>query len=273
MTNKDIEEMKRNIDELVEGLKKQEDENARLKATVKSQREKIDSLLKELEEERGKTITIGDGTISMRADMWDIANENRKLKSENNELRKRLEKLESDICGTSPCIVSEFHLFEGESWIKASTYDDVLLRLKKANERITDLEQDMFNKSMDEVKQVEKLQSENKSLKDENKALKQRNEYLKSIFENMSLPESPEIVMRKTGMFSDEEIQAHMRANKKIWEDMENTVSENAINKDTLIAELQDQHQQDCIKINQLHATIDTLADKYSMLRKTAGMD
>lgn len=54
MTNKDIEEMKRNIDELVEGLKKQEDENARLKATVKSQRDKIDSLLKELKEEKGK---------------------------------------------------------------------------------------------------------------------------------------------------------------------------------------------------------------------------
>ena len=38
-------------------------------------------------------------------------------------------------------------------------------------------------------------------------------------------------------------------------------------------AKLQDQHQQDCIKINQLHATIDTLVDKYSMLRKTVGMD
>lgn len=174
MTNKDIEEMKRNIDELVEGLKKREDENARLKATVKSQREKIDSLLKELEEEKGKTITVGDGTISMRADMWDIVNENRKLKSENDELRKRLEKLESGICGGSPCIVSEFHSFEGESWIKASTYDDVLLRLKNANERITDLEQDIFNKSTDELKQVEKLSSENKSLKDGNKALKQR---------------------------------------------------------------------------------------------------
>lgn len=192
---------------------------------------------------------------------------------DNENLRRRIAKLESDICGTSPCVVSEFHSFEGESWIKAATYDDVLLRLKKANERITDLEQDMFNKSMDEVKQVEKLSSENKSLKDENKALKQQNEYLKSIFESMSLPESPEIVMRKTGMFSEEEIQAHMRANKKIWEDMENTVSENVINKDTLIAELQDQHQQDCIKINQLHVTIDTLVDKYSRLRKTVGMD
>ena len=38
-------------------------------------------------------------------------------------------------------------------------------------------------------------------------------------------------------------------------------------------AKLQDQHQQDCIKINQLHVTIDTLVDKYSMLRNTVGMD
>ena len=38
-------------------------------------------------------------------------------------------------------------------------------------------------------------------------------------------------------------------------------------------AKIQDQHQQDCIKINQLHVTIDTLVDKYSSLRKTVGMD
>lgn len=43
--------------------------------------------------------------------------------------------------------------------------------------------------------------------------------------------------------------------------------------RDKLIAELQDQHQQDCIRINQLHVTIDTLVDKYSSLRKTVGMD
>lgn len=236
MTNKDIEEMKRNIDELVEGLKKQEDENARLKVTVKSQREKIDSLLKELEEERGKTITIGDGTISMRADMWDIVNENRKLKSENNELRKRLEKLESDICGTSPCIVSEFHLFEGESWIKASTYDDVLLRLKKANERITDLEQDMFNKSMDELKQVEKLSSENKSLKDENKALKQQIKYLEDICDG--------------SCFADE-----------------------TDDRDEKIAKMQDRIDGDCVRINRLKVTINTLVDMYGLLRNQVGMD
>ena len=39
------------------------------------------------------------------------------------------------------------------------------------------------------------------------------------------------------------------------------------------IQELQGQHQQDCFKINQLNVTIDTLVDKYSMLRKTLGMD
>ena len=44
-------------------------------------------------------------------------------------------------------------------------------------------------------------------------------------------------------------------------------------NADRLISKLQDQHQQDCIKINQLHVTIDTLVDKYSRLRETAGMD
>lgn len=43
--------------------------------------------------------------------------------------------------------------------------------------------------------------------------------------------------------------------------------------RDKLIDELQDQHQQDCIKINQLNVTIDTLVDKYSRLRKTVGMD
>lgn len=43
--------------------------------------------------------------------------------------------------------------------------------------------------------------------------------------------------------------------------------------KDKLIAKLKDQHQQDCIKINQLHVTIDTLVDKYSRIRKSVGMD
>lgn len=243
MTNKDIEKMKRNIDELVEGLKKQEDENARLKATVKSQREKIDSLLKELEEERGNTITIGDGTISMRADMWEIVNENRKLKLENNELRKRLEKLESGICGGSPCIVSEFHLFEGESWIRATTYDEVLYKLKRANDKVYDLKSKLEKSEMENTSLQDshiKLYNDTKDtiryLKDENKSLKQSLQNMTDVCDG--------------SCFSDEED-----------------------DRDKLIAELQDQHQQDCIRINDLTTTVHVLARLYSTLRKNVGMD
>ena len=169
MTNKDIEEMKRNIDELVEGLKKREDENARLKATVKSQRDKIDSLLKELEEEKGKTITISDGAITMRADMWEALNENKAFKDENTTLKQRIKDLEDIGNNYEP-------QFAPDDDISAFNY---------------------------------------------------------------------ECVKRWT---------TEMGCKRKIQE-------------------LQDQHQQDCIKINQLHVTIDTLVDKYSRLRKIVGMD
>ena len=155
---------------------------------------------------------------------------------ENDELRKRLEKLESGICGGSPCIISEFHSFEGESWIKASTYDDVLLRLKNANERITDLEQDIFNKSTDELKQVEKLSSENKSLKDENKALKQRIKDLEDICDG--------------SCFANE-----------------------TDDRDEKIAKMQDRIDSDCVRINRLKVTINTLVDMYGLLRNQVGMD
>lgn len=43
--------------------------------------------------------------------------------------------------------------------------------------------------------------------------------------------------------------------------------------RDKLIAELQDQHQQDCIRINDLTTTVYVLAGLYSALRKNVGMD
>ena len=73
--------------------------------TVKSQREKIDSLLKELEEEKGKTITISDGAITMRADMWEALNENKAFKDENTALKQRIKDLE-DVCDGS-CFANE----------------------------------------------------------------------------------------------------------------------------------------------------------------------
>ena len=127
---------------------------------------------------------------------------------------------------------------------------------------------------IDELEAIIKIKSdENELLNEKNKALKQKNECLEDILESIRRTERPEDAMRKTGLFSEEEIQAHMRANEKIWKDMNETVSQNAINKDTLIAKLQDQHQQDCIRINDLTTTVHVLAGLYSTLRKTMGMD
>lgn len=81
------------------------EENAELKERVKEQREKIDSLLKELEEEKGKTISISDGCITMRADMWEALNENKALKDENTDLKQRIKDLE-DVCDGS-CFANE----------------------------------------------------------------------------------------------------------------------------------------------------------------------
>ena len=145
------------------------EENAELKERVKEQREKIDSLLKELEEEKGKTISISDGCITMRADMWEVLNEN-------------------------------------------------------------------------------------KAFKDENTTLKQRIKDLEDIGNNYEPKFAP-----------DDDISAFNYECVKQW-----TTEMGCKRK---IQELQDQHQQDCIKINQLHVTIDTLVDKYSRLRKSVGMD
>ena len=43
--------------------------------------------------------------------------------------------------------------------------------------------------------------------------------------------------------------------------------------RNNLISNLQDQHQQDCIRINDLTTTIHVLSGLYSTLRKTVGMD
>lgn len=38
------------------------------------------------------------------------------------------------------------------------------------------------------------------------------------------------------------------------------------------LEDLRDKHQQDCITINQLHTTIDTLIDRYAKLREMRGL-
>lgn len=133
--------------------------------------------------------------------------------------------------------------------------------------------EDMKNK-IDELSEMVKRKSdENEALKEENKSLKQQNEYLKIIFENSYKPESVESAMIKTGLFSEESIREYMRENETTSQDMKKTVYENDVDRDTLIDELEAQHQQDCIRINDLTTTVHVLAGLYSALRKNVGMD
>ena len=83
---------------------------------------------------------------------------------------------------------------------------------------------------------TERTKKENDELKDENTALKQRIKDLEDACDG--------------SCFSDEKDE-----------------------RDKLIAELQGQHQQDCIRINDLTTTVHVLAGLYSTLRKTVGMD
>lgn len=148
--------------DLYNEMLKCERDNSRLEETVRSHREKIDSLMKEPEEEKGKTITISDGGITMKAETWEILNENTSLKQQIKDLEDVVNNYEPQ--------------FARDDDISAFNYECV-----------------------------------------------------------------------------------------KKW------ITESGCKRK--IQELQDQHKQDCIKINQLNVTIDTMVDKYSRLRETAGMD
>ena len=140
-------------------------------------------------------------------------------------------------------VVSEYFTFEGESYVKAATYDEVLYKLKRANDKVYDLKSKLEKSEMENTSLQDshiKLYNDTKDtiryLKDENKSLKQSLQNMTDVCDG--------------SCFSDEE------------DDM-----------DKLIAELQDQHRQDCIRINDLTTTVHVLAGLYSTLRKNVGMD
>jgi len=82
-----------------------------------------------------------------------------------------------------------------------------------------------------------------------------------------------EIISKRAKELNDENtvLKQHIKDMEDVCDG--NCFSDGEDERDKLIAELQDQHQQDCIKINQLNVTIDTLVDKYSRLRNTVGVD
>lgn len=119
--------------------------------------------------------------------------------------------------------------------------------------------EDMKNK-IDELSEMAKKKSdENESLKAENKALKQRIKDLDDVCDGGYLSDY------KPQLAEDDDISLFNYECIKQWE------SGSKLKKK--IAELQDQHQQDCIRINDLTTTVHVLAGLYSTLRKNVGMD
>lgn len=121
------------------------------------------------------------------------------------------------------------------------------------------------------------------------------NKYLKSIFESMSMTERMEDVMRKTGLFAEEEIRKLSKENIMLKEtvrlmtdeklsltqrikDLEDVCdgscfSDETDDRDEKIAKMQDRIDSDCVRINRLKVTINTLVDMYGLLRNQVGMD
>ena len=120
-----------------------------------------------------------------------------------------------------------------KKWTRDMLIDE-MIRLDRENTDLQDSHINLYNITKDEIR----------NLKMENKALKQKLKSITDVCDDRCFADYEDLP------FGDDEDE-----------------------KDELIAKLQDQHQQDCIKINQLNVTIDTLVDKYSRLRKTVEMD
>ena len=108
-----------------------------------------------------------------------------------------------------------------------------IIRLDRENTDLQNSYMKLYNDAKDEIRS---LKDEKEKLMTVNKAIKQRIKDLEDICDG--------------SCFSDEEDE-----------------------RDNLISKLQDQHQLDCIRINDLTTTIHVLSGLYSTLRKTVGMD
>lgn len=108
------------------------------------------------------------------------------------------------------------------------------------------------NRENSTLVEIETLRIFNDELKAENKGLQQQKKDL------------------------EKELQSVKDFNRKLEETRVKLAKERVVIKDKsdkLIATLQDQHQQDCIRINDLTTTVHVLAGLYSALRKNVGMD
>lgn len=120
----------------------------------------------------------------------------------------------------------------------------------------------MYKEHLEECEQKNKhLFETNGKLEAENKALKQRIKDLENVCDARCFLDGKDLI---------ESLKKHMEDDICI---SDIPFDDSEIDYDALIAELQGQHQQDCIRINDLTTTVHVLAGLYSTLRKTVGMD
>ncbi|OUO77919.1 hypothetical protein B5F53_11940 [Blautia sp. An249] len=140
-------------------------------------------------------------------------------------------------------------------------------------------------------KSIDELNAEIDKLKADNKALKHQLEDYKNAYETIYRPESAESIMRKIGLFTEEEIQNLIMAARQSLEnvcDYEPQIDENddisrfnyesvkrfaeEMNYKKRNKELQNQHQQDCIRINDLRTAYLVTVDELAKLREQFGI-
>ena len=126
----------------------------------------------------------------------------------------------------------------------ADRLKDEIVRLDKENTDLQNSHMKLYNDTKDKIR----------CLVRENQSLKQRIKDLEDIGNNYEPQFAP-----------DDDISAFNYECVKQW-----TTEMGCKRK---IQELQDQHQQDCIRINDLTTTVHVLAGLYSALRKNVGMD
>ena len=139
--------------------------------------------------------------------------------------------------------------------------------------------------------QIRHLENCIEKLVDENETLKRHNDYLMDIFETAYIPESAESMMRKAGISDkviddarerieslEKELKAENAALKQHIKDMEDVCDGSCFanetdDRDEKISKMQDRIDSDCVRINRLKITIETLVDMYGLLRNQVGMD
>lgn len=169
----------------------------------------------------------------------------------------------------SPCDGDDFYISTpfGKTTVKQLISVEPYLRMMvhdvcTENDKLKSEQNDIESK-------IEQLNEENREMALKNKILNQRLEKLDK--ENTDLQNS------HINLYNEKKdtIRQLKEENKSLKQRLQNMAdvcdgscfSAEEDDKDKLIADLQDQHQQDCIKINQLHVTIDTLVDRISILR------